>query len=194
MRTFTALIVLALVTLAGGLAFIYSGAADVAATSPHWKLTRWVLSTTMERSVRSRAAALTAPPGLGDEDELRDGGEEYAEMCEGCHGAPDEKPGVVARGLNPRPPKLVHTAREWTLEQVFWITKHGVRMTGMPAFGPTHSDPELWEIAAFVKRLPDLDAAGYRALTGEAEGQGDHHGLERAHDREPSSEDAGARP
>lgn len=173
MKTFTALVGLALVALVGGLAFVYSGAADVAATSPHWALTRWLLSTTMERSVRSRAAALTAPPGLDDEDELKDGGEEYAEMCAGCHGAPDEKPGVVARGLNPPPPKLVRAARDWTLAEVFWITKHGVRMTGMPAFGPTHSDPELWEIAAFVKRLPELDAASYRALA--RSGQDHHH-------------------
>lgn len=164
MRVTLALSLAAAAALAAGLAFTYAGLADVAATSSHFAVTRWILSTSMERSVKRAARGVTAPEWLDDDARMRAGALEYDAMCAGCHGAPGVEPGVVGRGLNPEPPDLAKTGDTWSAAEVFWITEHGVRMTGMPAFGPTHSADALWELAAFVKRLPRLSAAEYHAL------------------------------
>lgn len=163
-RVLILLLVLAIAAVGGGLAFVYSGLADVAATSPHWALTRWVLSTGMEKSVARHARGI-APPTFIDEDErVRAGAVAYDAMCAGCHGAPGVEPGVVGRGLRPESPDLAEVVDRWSPAEIFWIAKHGVRMTGMPAFGPTHSDEELWELVALVRRLPGMSPAEYRGL------------------------------
>jgi len=64
----------------------------------------------------------------------------------------------------PQPPRLVEQAAHWEPNEVFWLVKHGVRMSGMPAFGETHEDAELWNIAAFVKQLAGMTAREYAEL------------------------------
>jgi len=175
-------VVLAIVAAGGGLAFMYSGLADVAATSPHWALTRWVLSTSMEKAVERQAKGIATPAFLDEDERVRAGAVAYDAMCTGCHGAPGVKPGVVGKGLNPEAPELAEVADRWSPEEIFWITEHGIRMTGMPAFGPVHSDEELWEVVALVKRLPVMSAAEYRALLPAPAGPERGHG--HAHEHE----------
>jgi mono/diheme cytochrome c family protein len=71
--------------------------------------------------------------------------------------------------MRPQPPHLTEAAAHWELREVFWLVRHGVKMTGMPAFGPTHDDETLWSIAAFVKELPGMTPERYGGL-GSAEG------------------------
>jgi mono/diheme cytochrome c family protein len=142
---------------------IYSGLPDVAATTPHAAVTEWVLSTTMVRSVRRRARGVSVPDDLGDPARARRGASAYDAMCAGCHARPGSEPSVVARGLLPEPPRL-DEAGEWSEAELFWIVQNGVRMTGMPAFGPTHSDAELWDLVALLRQLPTLSPPEYRAL------------------------------
>lgn len=42
--------------------------------------------------------------------------------------------------------------------------KHGIGATGMPAWGATHSDELLWDIVAFLRKLPELTPDQYQAL------------------------------
>jgi len=42
------------------------------------------------------------------------------------------------------------------------IIKRGIKMSGMPAWGPTHSEEELWALVAFLKLLPTMSTAQYR--------------------------------
>lgn len=74
----------------------------------------------------------------------------------------------MGKGLNPDPPALRHVAREFTHEEVYWIIKHGIKMTGMPALAPTHSEEEILALTAFVEHLPQLSEAGYRRWGAEA--------------------------
>jgi mono/diheme cytochrome c family protein len=93
-------------------------------------------------------------------------------MCVGCHGAPGVDPAELRDGLNPEPPLLAEHAGHLPLNEVFWVIKHGVRMTGMPAWGVTHSDDGIWAIAAFVEKLPAYIALDYQEMrqqAGEAE-------------------------
>ncbi len=152
-----------LVPVALGFALPYSGFYNVAAESRDKGATAWLLGTVMVRSVRRHAAGIRVPP-LDDPSLVRTGFQHYREMCVGCHGAPGIPPAELAQGLNPTPPLLAESAGGWKPNELFWITKHGVRMTGMPAWGVTHSDDKIWAIVAFTRRLPKLTAAEYQAL------------------------------
>jgi len=172
-----------LVALAGGgaLATIYLGLAPVAATEPHWKITEWALSTAMQKAVERRAARIAVPGDLAAPARIRVGAAQYDEMCLACHAAPGAKAASLAEGLLPPPPELADEIEEWDAAALFWITKHGVRMTGMPGFGPTHDDAELWDVVAFLRQLPEMSPAEYRSLV-EAAAEEDHeHGGEHAH-------------
>jgi mono/diheme cytochrome c family protein len=174
----SALIVLAAQASAAAiacLALLYSGLPEVAATAPHWPLTEWALETAMEHGVKRRAGGIEPAPFLDEEPRIRAGAVAYDAMCAICHGAPGKQPGVVGQGLFPAPPDLADAAAAWSPSELFWIAKHGVRMTGMPAFGPTHTDDEIWELVAVVTRLAELSPAEYRELAASDSDPERHH-------------------
>ena len=104
-------------------------------------------------------------------------------MCTGCHGAPGKPARAVGKGLSPRPPDLTEAVRTWDDGNLFWIIRNGIKMTGMPAFGQTHDDPSIWNIVAFVKKLPGMTSEQYQALQAQAGGPEEHdHGHENKHD------------
>jgi mono/diheme cytochrome c family protein len=142
-------------------AFIFSGIYDVAASKPEYPVVAWVLSTTMERSVRMHAESINVPPGYEDIS-VNEGFVSYQKFCQACHGAPGVQSSDVGKGLNPRPPDLKKTLDEWNNEEVFWVVKNGIRMTGMPSFGKTHEDAEIWPVVAFAKKLKEISEAKYR--------------------------------
>ncbi|MGH7480586.1 MAG: c-type cytochrome, partial [Longimicrobiales bacterium] len=127
------------------LLFVYSGWYDVSASTPHYGGVRWTLDAMTERSVAVRADEVTPPAQYG-EDLVAHGFDHYVAMCETCHGGVGVEAGEIGQGLNPQPPDLEDAAEEYTDAELFWILKHGIKFTGMPAFGPTHSDQELWGI------------------------------------------------
>lgn len=145
----------------GALAFIYSGIYDIAATDPHLGVVRWVLNTTQVRAVEEHAERAPEPP-RADSAMLRHGVQHYSEMCVVCHGAPGVERGEFGKGMNPTPPDLARMAERYSARELFWITKHGLKMAGMPAFGPTHSDLEIWGIVAFVQQLPRMSSEEYQ--------------------------------
>ena len=150
---------------------IYSGLYNVAATSEEPGVMRWALHTTMERSVEQHADGIPVPP-LEDPELLQTGFEHFDAMCVTCHGAPGIEASEIGKGINPPAPELSDQAEAWSPEELFWITKHGIKMSAMPAFGPTHSDRDLWGIVAFTRRLPQLSPAEYQALREQMEAEG----------------------
>lgn len=139
-----------------------SGSYNVAATEKHTELVFTALDRTMQNSISQRAEAVTLPANL-DEVDLAAGAERYKSMCQHCHGGPGAEPEDWAKEMYPMPPALSSVADEWQYQEVFWILQHGIKMSGMPAFGPSHADQELWELARFVKELPGMTAADYAA-------------------------------
>src|SRR5690606_15964607 len=132
-----------------GAGILLTGRYDVAATTEHTGAVRWLLDTGLHRSVAARAASVPLPPSLDDEA-IEHGFVHFDAMCVQCHGAPGVSRGEVGLGMNPTPPGLEDAAEEWSPRELFWITKHGIKLAGMPAFGPTHSDEELWAIVEFL--------------------------------------------
>lgn len=175
MRNVKYLLIIVFIAAVAAITVVRSGAYDVAATNPHSTWSSGALHTVMRYSVKARATGI-AVPRLDDPALIKSGFGEYHEMCEGCHGAPGVQPGEAGQGLMPRAPDLARTASTWTDQELFWIVKNGVRMTGMPAWGPTHDDKELWTTVAFVRRLPSLSAHDYQTLVRETRGMDMHHG------------------
>lgn len=144
---------------------LFSGAINVAGTDVHTAPVRWLLKTTMERSVRAHAREVQIPPNvnLNDRELAQQGFGHYNVACTPCHGAPGVKP-APWMVINPMAPLLVETAKNWSDAELFWITKNGIKMTGMPALGPTHKDEPLWAISALVRQLPTMTADEYKAM------------------------------
>jgi len=175
MRTVIAsIIIAALLVLLGGFAVIYSGFYNVAASDPHWPVTRWVLETARVRSIKTHAAGIGEPPGFDDPAKVLIGVEHYAAHCAVCHGAPGVPRSEIAKGLYPLPPDLTKVAPLYSPAELFWILKHGIKMTGMPAWSD-HSDEELWATVAFLDKLPGMNEQEYARLVMAGMAQGDHH-------------------
>jgi mono/diheme cytochrome c family protein len=152
----------------GGLAFIYSGTYDVSATTPDNAVVAWAVHTTSDRSVGARLAAIQAPPGLDQPAQIEAGGHLFAQNCAMCHGGPGLTPTAISKGLNPQPPNLFRATRKPDQAENFQFIKHGVKMTGMPAFGPTYPDKDIWSLVAFLNVLPGISPADFSAKTGMA--------------------------
>jgi mono/diheme cytochrome c family protein len=157
--------------LAGGLAFMYSGIYNVAATSGHSAFVYWMLEQGMRASVRRRAGDVVAPRPF-DEAMLSKGAHCFDVNCAQCHGAPGKAPAGFGKGVLPSAKSLTQTARDWSVEHIYWITRNGIRMTAMPAWEFRLDDRDLWAIAAFVDgELPQLTVEQYRARVAAASDQ-----------------------
>ena len=141
---------------------IISGAYNVAATAPETGLERLIFNSTMRQSVRARAGKEQRE--VWSEDQVRSGFEEYDSMCIICHAAPGKERTDIRKGLQPEPPNLAEAVKQWNNAELFWIIKNGVKMTGMPAFGPTHPDEKIWNIVGFIRRLPQISAQQFKAM------------------------------
>lgn len=187
-RFFVSFAFLALLLLIGGLAFIYSGVYDIAATDPHLPLVRWALEKARIQSVKAHAKGVVAPRGLDDPAKILVGTEHFAAHCAICHGAPGVPKGDVARGLYPQPPSLSEAAKLYTPAELFWILKHGIKMTGMPAWSD-HSDEELWATVAFLEKLPTMTEQDYATLVMVSIQSSGHHHHDPATGSSPPKEE-----
>lgn len=181
-----ALVTGALLVLVGAAAVgIYAGLYNIAADVPHTQPVYWLFETVRDRSIAARARNIIVPDNLDDANRISRGAGQYAEMCSVCHLAPGMKRTEISRGLYPRAPEL-RRKTDLTPAEQFWIIKHGVKMTGMPAWGVTHEDEMLWDVVALVRKLPDLtpeqyetlvkDAPKHEELMGETGGGHEHNG------------------
>jgi len=167
MRVLKTLIALSVIVILSMGAYIYAGAFRIGADVPHTRLVYWLMQLTRDRAVAIQSSDIHVPSDLNDPKRLLEGAGQYAAMCSGCHLAPGFEDNETHRGLYPKPPRLaIDTGL--SAAQIFWVLKHGLKMTGMPAWGATHSDEELWNITAFVQQLPTLDAQKYKDIVSRA--------------------------
>jgi len=153
--------VVALIAVASAAVLImYTGSYNVAADAPDNPVVDWYLSNTMIHSVISRAKSVQAPAQFSDQ-QARAGFKVYSQTCVHCHGAPGKDPADIAKGLNPEAPDLSDAVSDMTTGQMFWIIKNGIKMSGMASYGKVHNDDEIWNIVAFVQRLPKMTPEEY---------------------------------
>lgn len=164
---------------------IWSGRVSFAADEPHTALVGSLIEQARERSIASRSESIEVPD-LSDPKHALQGAGNYAAMCATCHLAPGIKESELSRTLYPAPPNL-STEKVGTAE-AFWIIKHGVKASGMPAWGKVMSDDYVWNMVAFLQQLPQLDETTYRAMVAQSGGHHHEHG-ESPHGQEPGEHD-----
>jgi mono/diheme cytochrome c family protein len=159
-----------LLLLAGVAAlFVASGVYDVAADRPHTQLVHDLLETTMRRSVQRRAAAIEERP-LQAAVLVERGAVCFRQHCMACHGAPAIAAEPSATTMQPVPGPLVDAARRWRARELVWIVRHGIRMSGMPAWGGRLHDDDIWALAAYMQALSALSPQDHARLLQRLEG------------------------
>ena len=159
--------ILAIAAAGAAAGFVYAGVYNIGADAPHTKLVFRSIELLRDRSIAVRSESLVPPADLSDPRRVAAGGRLYAALCSGCHLAPGMKNTDLSRGLYPKAPQLAYGTNLSPGEE-FWIIKHGIKLTAMPAWGRTHDDTELWNVVAFLGAMPLLDPAQYRAATTDA--------------------------
>lgn len=157
------LAVLLAVAAALAAAMVYGGLYNVAATEQHLQPVFSALEKAMRQSVRLRARGIEPPP-LADGALVLRGAGCFRDKCAQCHGAPGVAQGDIGKSMQPLPGPLVDAPLHWNARELYWVTRHGIRMSGMPAWQYRLADAELWAVVAFMQRLPELNAAQYAAL------------------------------
>jgi mono/diheme cytochrome c family protein len=175
MRLIVGILLGFLLVALGAAAVLWTGSFNVAASAAPGKLEESLARMAIDRAV-ARRAPKTANPMAASPDALRVGLSHYRENCLGCHGASGVDAAEYGQGLNPPAPDLsLPRVLRRTDGELYWIVSNGLRMTGMPAFSPTHNEEELWKMVAFVRHLPELSADEEKSLAAGAEGADHHH-------------------
>lgn len=172
------------------LLFLGLGMFDVSARRGPGFIERNLAHMTVDACVEKRAPETSNPLGQ-DPAVLREGLEHYESSCVLCHAAPGLQPSEFARGLSPSAPMLDSRGTQASSDgELFWTVKNGIRMSGMPAFGPTHQDEEIWEMVAFVRHLPSITPDEKEHLRAALEGaEGEHHHAGEESEESEESED-----
>jgi len=173
MKTIKILLILAILGLITASAVIYSGIFPIAADEPHGKFTYWVLEQARERAI-ARSAKDIEVPALDSPDLLLSGGADYNDMCSSCHLKPGQSESDLSLGLYPKPPNLslanhddnhTHDDKDLQSKKWYWVIKHGIKASGMPAWGTTHDDDRIWAMVAFLQKMPNLTEDQYQVIT-----------------------------
>ncbi len=167
------MVVVAIGLAAAALVFIYAGLYNVAADDAHTAPVYALLEIVRDRSIAVRSRDIQVPvleaPGM-----IATGARHYDAMCAECHRAPGQRESELRRGLYPQPPDLTRHVHANVAEK-FWIIKHGIKLSGMPAWGQTHDDAGIWALVAFLGKLPELTPAQYQALAQAHSATGHEH-------------------
>lgn len=154
--------------------FVWSGIYNIGADDEHTRPVHALMETMRERSIEVRASKLKVP-NLKDPARITQGAGNYNAMCMGCHLAPGMGETELSKGLYPAPPNL--TKKTIDAAEAFWVIKHGIKASGMPAWGRSMDDEYIWNMAAFLQHLPKLNAEQFQAMV-DSSGGHEHGGGE----------------
>lgn len=180
-----------LATVTGG-AVLALGLPSFAADEPHADAVTSMIAFVRERSIARAAADVRVPADISSPDRARRGAGNYEAMCSGCHLSPGVADSEIRKGLYPTPPNLASAGQEGGDSTAdarrFWIVKHGIKGSGMPAWSKGGmDDAAIWDLVAFLRVLPGMSPDDYRSrveasdghahagMDGAEHGQGNHH-------------------
>jgi mono/diheme cytochrome c family protein len=147
--------------------FICMGVYNIGADAPHSKLVYGTLDELRERAIANYSRDIKPPADLNDPKRIAAGAGLYREMCTSCHLGPRLEKSELSQGLYPAAPELALASSRPAREQ-FWIIKHGVKLSAMPAWGKTHDDQLIWDMVAFIGQLPKMSPEQYQAAVSSA--------------------------
>jgi mono/diheme cytochrome c family protein len=152
-------------TAAGGAVFVASGVYNIGADDHHTKVVLAIIEKLRDHSIAVRSNTIEAHD-VEDPQRIAAGGQRYAALCVGCHLAPGVTKSDIRQGLYPHPPNLAQEEPQQA-QRAFWVIKHGNKMSAMPAWGKTLDDEAIWNIVAFVRKMPELTPESYQQLSQE---------------------------
>jgi mono/diheme cytochrome c family protein len=167
MRSLLAVVgALAIIVAVAAAVFFIGGFYSVAGTQEDPAIVKWALVQVRTASI-NRHAADAPPASINDPETVKAGARAYAALgCVNCHGAPGVTWAKFSEGLHPDPPDLKDVVNELTPSELFWVIKNGINMTGMPSFALAGAkDDDMWAVVAFLKKLPNVSEADYKAWT-----------------------------
>ncbi|HJW06965.1 MAG TPA: c-type cytochrome [Rhodanobacter sp.] len=164
-RLIVTLAVFCAIVVAGVGVFVWSGIYNIGADEHHTKPVYALMQALRERSIERHAKDI-AVPNLDDPSLILKGAGQYAAMCTGCHLAPGMAENEMRPGLYPKPPQLAKFRPD--PREAFWVIKHGVKMSAMPAWGASHDDATIWSMVAFLQKMPGMTPAQYKDIVARA--------------------------
>ena len=146
--------------------FFFGGYYSVSAIPADPSIVAWSLTNVRNASINHHATD-QPPMSLDDPAVVQAGARAFDQRgCAFCHGGPGVDWAKFSEGLRPDPPDLKDVAKDVTPQQIFWVVKNGINMTGMPSFARVGAeDKEIWSITAFVKKLPSVSESDYKSWT-----------------------------
>ena len=164
MRNFIlGVIVVIVVIVAGGLVYTLGGFVDTNAGQSPGPAETWLASHAMDASMEKHASHVQSPIPATDAN-LIDGMKFYTMNCAQCHGTVTRKPSDLGRALYPPAPQLILQPLDDPEWHIFFAIKHGVRWTGMAAWGKTTTDENIWKTTMFLSRVNQLPPAVKQAI------------------------------
>ena len=159
----TRFLVPAVGVLSAGVVLV-TGVIDFSASTPPSRLEERFATFALNRSVAMHARTAVNPVAASPEA-VSAGLALFRTHCVACHGGPGVDPTEAGASLNPPAPGLTLPRVQRRADgELFYIVQHGIKMTGMPAFGGARSDAEIWQLVAALRRLPQLSDAEQREL------------------------------
>jgi mono/diheme cytochrome c family protein len=150
--------------LLGAILFVASGVYDIGADDHHLKPVLALIEQLRERSISAHSRGIAVPVVLDEPKRIAAGAQRYAALCVGCHSAPGSGRSEIRTGMYPHPPSLAQEAPH-DAARTFWTIKHGIKMSAMPAWGKSLDDAAIWDVVAFLEKLPNMGPDDYRAAT-----------------------------
>ena len=147
-----------------GLIVFRAGLYNIAANEQHYPLIYTVFEEGLQYSIQNHAEDIQVP-ALGAPAQLLRGAAVYRANCVQCHGAPGIAPLSQGMSMQPMPGPLVDADVNWETRELYWITRNGIKMSGMPAWEYHLSDSDIWAVVAFVAAMPGMTPADYRRMT-----------------------------
>jgi len=161
-------VVTLLVVLGGAYLVLYLGLFPIGADNPPGAMERRLAHTATDAYL-AKNAPKQENPFQPTSANLIEGAREYEEYCAVCHGGAANRISPLQNKFSPAVPQLVNRVPRDPDAEFWWITKHGYRLTGMPAWDGILSDDEIWKVIAFVKHSdklpPDAQAAWQAAAS-----------------------------
>lgn len=170
------------IALFGAYALAWSGGINFSADTPHSKPVFELIEWVRERSIAKASSDVIVPPNLNDSERIRRGAGNYDAMCVQCHLSPGIPDSEIRKGLYPVPPNLSLAPAAYGSAgeeaRQFWITKHGIKGSGMPAWSKGGmQDDAIWDLVAFLQHMPTLSGDAYQQAVAASDGHS-HGGLE----------------
>lgn len=139
-------------------AYTRSGYMPVSADVSPGTFERYIASTALDASIERQARRAKNPVPITDAN-LIDGMKFYTMNCAQCHGELTRKASPFGESFYPPAPQLILHPLDDPEWHIFYAVKHGIARTGMPAWGKTASDDDLWKVTAFLSRINNLPPA-----------------------------------